>query len=274
VTPVSAGEVRAAAVWQKMNVCDRVWTKQPVQIKQEQAMPMARMIVAASRVCRVGIRASAVVILVGLSSCSIAPSLEKVQPHAVDISGQWALDRRDSDDVRALLKPLIEKKERHWRALEKRAADEGYTGWQDTDSGQPGGGDASTMQWMRQQRQKEAEELIAFVAPPSQLDINMSTRAGQQEISVKTDKGEGTRVLVPGQASSLFFEVGAFKVNSGWHGDTFIVDLHGSGENSMQIVQYYTVSDAGNRLDLRLEARLPELGKQTFHFNYKRVRSQ
>jgi hypothetical protein len=176
--------------------------------------------------------------------------------------------------VRARLKPLIEKKERHWRAIEKRVWDEGYTGSQDNDSGPPGGADGSTMQWMRQQRQKEDAALIAFIAPPTQLDIRMSTRAGQQEISVRTDKGEGTRVLVPGQSSSLFFEVGAFKVNSGWHGNIFIVDLHGSGENSMQIVQYYTVSDAGKRLDLRLEARLPELGKQEFHFNYKRIDSQ
>ena len=210
--------------------------------------------------------------LLALSSCSIAPSLDKAQPNNVDISGQWALDRQVSDDVRARLTPLIAKKERRWRNLEKRVMEEGNTDLPDHDSGPPSGGDTSTMGWMRQQRQKETDEVIAFVAPPTQLDIRMSTRDGHQEITVKTDKGEGTRVLVPGQSSSLFVGVGAFKVNSGWRGNTFVVDMDGSGDNSMQVVQYYTVSEAGARLDLRLEAQLPELGKQAFRFSYKRVR--
>jgi hypothetical protein len=188
-------------------------------------------------------------------------------PQAVDLNGSWALDRRDSDDVRARLMPLLEKKERRWRSLEKRMTEDSYAPPPET-------ADNSTMHWMRQQRQQEAEELIAFIAPPTQLDIQMSTRDGKQEVRVKTDKGEGTRVLVPGQTSSMFFGIGGFEVHSGWHSGAFIVDLKGSGDNSLQVVQYYTVTDAGNRLDMRMETRLPELGKQSFHFIYKRNTSQ
>jgi hypothetical protein len=176
------------------------------------------------------------------------------------------LDLRESDDVRARLVPLIEKKERRWRTLEKRMPEETF-------APPPEAADSSTMQWMRRQRQQEADVLIAFIAPPTQLDIQMSTRDGRQEIRVKTDKGEGTRVLVPGQSSSMFFTIGGFEVHSGWHKGAFIVDFKGSGDNSMQMVQYYTVTDAGNRLDMRMETRLPELGKETFHFIYKRTNS-
>jgi hypothetical protein len=188
-------------------------------------------------------------------------------PQAVDLSGSWALDRRDSDDVRGRLMPLIEKKERRWRSLERRMTDETFVP-------PPDAADNSTMHWMRQQRKQEAEELIAFVAPPAQLDILMSTRDGKQEVRVRTDKGEGTRILVPGQSSSMFFTIGGFEVHSGWHGGAFIVDFKGSGDNSLQVVQYYTVTDAGKRLDMRMETRLPELGKETFHFIYKRNDSQ
>jgi hypothetical protein len=188
-------------------------------------------------------------------------------PQTIDLSGSWALDRRYSDDVRARILPLIEKKERHWRSLEKRMTDETF-------APPPDAADNSTMQWMRQQRHQEAEVLLAFLAPPTQLDIQMSTLEGKQEVRVKTDKGEGTRVLVPGQSSSMFFGIGGFEVHSGWRKGTFVVDLKGSGDNSMQVVQYYTVIEGGSRLDMRVDTRLPELGKESFHFVYKRNGSE
>jgi hypothetical protein len=215
----------------------------------------------------------AMLALASMSSCGITPRMETTTSQVVALSGEWLLDRRDSDDVRARLMPLIEKKESRWRALEKRMGDESSISGSGADAPPPGGADLSTMQWMRQQRRSEAETLIGFIAPANQLDISMLSRDGLQEISVKTDKGEGTRVLVPGQPSSLFVGVGGFKLNSGWHGGTFIVSLSGSGDNSMQVVQYYTVTDGGDRLEMRMETRLPELGREDFHFVYKRNQS-
>jgi hypothetical protein len=209
--------------------------------------------------------------LLCMSACSLSPRVDTVAPLVIDLTGQWSLDRHASDDVRARLAPLIEKKERRWRSLEKRMTEEAFVAAPGAEATpQDGATDQSTMQWLRRERQQEAEALIAFIAPPTQLDIRQAIREGRQEISVKTDKGEGTRVLVPGQTSSLFVGVGGFKLNSGWQGEKFIVDLSGSGENSMHVVQYYTVFDAGKQMEMRMETRLPEFGKQAFRFIYKR----
>jgi hypothetical protein len=209
--------------------------------------------------------------LLWLSCCSMSPRMEATAPPVINLSGQWRLERHESDDVRARLTPLIEKKERRWRSLEKRVTEEAFVAAPGAEAvPQYGAMDQSTMQWLRRERQQEAEALIAFIAPPTQLEISHSIREGQPAIIVKTDKGEGTRVLVPGQASSLFVGVGGFKLNSGWQGEKFIVDLSGSGDNSMHVVQYYTLFDAGKQLEMRMETRLPELGKQAFRFVYKR----
>ena len=93
--------------------------------------------------------------------------MDKVASEAVDLTGDWVLDRRVSDDVRALLMPIIEKTERRWRLIERRFDEE------QSDPRQASGPspndtarsptEPSQMQWMRQMRRREADALIAFV---------------------------------------------------------------------------------------------------------------
>jgi hypothetical protein len=205
--------------------------------------------------------------------------MDKVASQAVDLTGDWELDRRVSDDVRARLLPIIERQERRWRKLERPFEDESSTsrpGGEPSAADMPraGTGEPSTMQWIRQMRRSEAEALIAFVAPATRLQIRQSMRQGRQEISVHTDKGEGTRILVPGEASALFVGMGSFELSSGWQKTRFVVDMRGTGDNSMHIVQYYSLLETGAQLEMRMEAYLPELGKQVFRFVFKRSLQQ
>jgi len=203
----------------------------------------------------------------------MSPRLENTATLPTDLSGQWTLDRHDSDDVRARLAPLFEKKERKWRTMEKHMADnatfvEPSHADNPGDSSSEGGADTSTLHWLRDQRQREVHSLIAFVSPATQLEIRQSAH----EIRFSSNKGEGTRALVPGEPSSLFVAIGGFAVTSGWQGNSFVVNSNGSGDNVTHIVERYTLLDQGAQLEERVEVRLPALGKQVFRFIYKRNR--
>jgi hypothetical protein len=220
-------------------------------------------------------RAVVMLTLVWVSSCAMAPTMDKVAPQGVDLTGDWLLDRHVSDDVRARLAPIIEKKELRWRSVERRYEDHAPLLGPDAEltpeaTLQGGPPEPSNMQWLQQQRHFAAEALIIFVSPAINLQIRQSTRQGRHEISVHTDKGEGTRVLVPGETSALFVSMGGFDLRSGWQKKHFVVDMRGTGDNAMIITQYYTVSDSGNELDMRMEAHIPEIGSQKFHFVYRR----
>lgn len=198
------------------------------------------------------------------SACSIAPSMRLVPEKPIDLSGEWTLDRRVSDDVRARLQPRFNKLESKWRKLEKQADDRGelFIAEPQAESGP----DNSTMHWIREQRAREMKALVAFTSPASQLQIKQSAR----EMRFTTDKGEGTRVLVPGDESSLFVAMGGFTVISGWKDSSFIIDNDGNGDNPIHMLERYTLLGDGSELEFQLVARLPEFGKETFRFVYKR----
>jgi hypothetical protein len=210
-----------------------------------------------------------------VSACSMSPTMNKVPPKDTDLTGDWALERHASDDVRARLAPLMEKRERKWRSLERRFEDDAPVRGPDAElppeaTHRGGQQEPTTIQWVRQQRQHAADELIAFVSPATKLEIRQSMQHGHQEISVHNDKQEGTRVLAPGETSALFNSMGSFDLSSGWQKTRFVVDMRGTEGNSMHIIQYYTLLESDTVLEMNMEAYLPELGKQKFRFVYKR----
>ena len=198
------------------------------------------------------------------SACSIAPSMRVVPEKPIDLSGEWVLDRRVSDDVRGRLQPRFNKLETKWRKVERQAQDRGELFLAEPQA--ESGPDNSTMHWIREQRDREMKALVAFVSPASQLQIKQSAR----ELRFTSDKGEGTRVLVPGDKSSLFVAMGGFTVLSGWKDRSFIVDNDGNGDNPIHTFERYTLNGEGSELEFQLVARLPEFGKETFRFIYKR----
>jgi hypothetical protein len=179
---------------------------------------------------------------------------------AAIFDGHWKLDQQASDDVKARLMPLFERDDRHWRRIAERFEDQPSR----PDSGSEGGDDGiSNMRWMQHERQKEVQTLIAQLMPATRLDIQHVDRS----IRFATDKGEGTRVLTPGETSTLFLEVGAFVVSSSWEKGGLLIELRGSGENRLRIVQRFKLH--GAQLDEQLEVKIPTIGKHSFHFVYK-----
>jgi hypothetical protein len=65
--------------------------------------------------------------------------------------------------------------------------------------------------------------------------------------------------------------MGGFALSSGWQKTKFVVDMRGTGENSAHIIQYYTLSESGAQLEMRMEARMPQIGKEEFRFIYNRA---
>jgi hypothetical protein len=211
-----------------------------------------------------------------VSGCTMTPTMDKVPPTSADLTGDWVLERHASDDVRARLTPLIAKKERKWRSLERRFEDDAPALGPDAElppeaMHRGGQQEPSTIQWIRQQRQHAADELIAFISPATKLEIRQSSEHGRHEISVHNDKQEGTRILVPGETSALFISMGSFDLSSGWQKTRFVVDMRGTEGNSMHIVQYYTLMTSNTELEMHMEAYIPEIGKQEFRFLYKRT---
>lgn len=177
--------------------------------------------------------------------------------------GRWRLDRQASDDVRARLLPIFEKNEKKWRRSAERFEDL-------PPPPGPGGGlevaddGISDIRWMQRERQKEIQALIAMISPASQLDV----QHGNGSIRISTDKGEGTRVVTPGESSSLFLALGGFKVSSTWQKGALLVESRGTGENKMRVVERYSLR--GDTLEELLEVKIPNVGKQTFRMVYRR----
>jgi len=212
-----------------------------------------------------------------LVACSLSPSLDSANSHAPNLSGRWVLDRQVSDDVRARLAPLFASKERRWQKSERLLEDtipqesptavtvQGPPQVASTQSSNDVAG-GSNLQWLQRQRQREALVIIAMLSPANQIEIKQAPR----ELRFSTDKGEGSRTLVPGESSSLFVAVGGFKVKSGWDDATFAIDSRGTGDNETHVVERYTLIESDAQLELRLVARVPMLGKQSFRFVYRR----
>jgi len=198
------------------------------------------------------------------TACSIAPSMKATPDKPIDFTGEWSLDRRVSDDVRAHLQPAFDKMESRWRKVEKRAEDrpELFIAEPQAETGP----DNSTLQWIREQRAREMKAMVVFLSPATQLQIKQSAH----EMRFTSDKGEGTRRLVPGEKSSLFVTMGGFDVQSGWKDGSFVIDNDGNGDNPIHVVERYTMLAGGSELELQVIARLPEVGKETFRFLYKR----
>jgi hypothetical protein len=226
-------------------------------------------------------RLSAVLGLLVLAACGGAPRLADIPVTTVDLVGEWALDRAASDDVRALLRPMIGRRERELsRQIQQagQASDELEVGESAGPppevSGpptQPAGrrpqeDDASMVGWLRRQQRLEFEAVIAWLSPASQLKIDKQ----DAQFRFLSDKGEGTRRFVPGEQSAVFNAFGGFDVSSGWDKDAFVVSSRGNGDNRIRLLETYTLLDGGATLEERVVARLPSLGKHEFRFIYRR----
>jgi len=177
------------------------------------------------------------------------------------LAGRWRLDSKASDDVRARLMPLFERNERRWRRRVE-PFDQPPPG---VEPG-PNTNDEtfSNVRWLQGERQKEIQVLIAMFSPATQLDIQVDGRT----VRIATDKGEGTRALTPGESSALFLNVGGFKVESEWKEGALLVESRGTEDNKLRIEERF--APVGDRLDKRLEVRIPGIGKQVFNFVYRR----
>jgi hypothetical protein len=192
----------------------------------------------------------------------------KDPPANLDVSrftGHWNLDRQSSDDVRARLLPLFAREEQRWRRNAERFED--LPPREAENHGNPAGDDGtSNFRWLQRERQKEAQALIAFAMPASQLDI----QASAHEIRIANDKGQGTRVLTPGESTALFVPIGGFIVTSSWQESGFVIDSKGEGENKIRVIEQYRVSSDGMQLEEHVELHFPAISKQMFRIVYRR----
>ncbi len=201
-------------------------------------------------------------------------------PADVDLAifdGHWRLDAQASDDVRARLLPKFEENEKRWRRKAERFDDQSPQEDRHGDSKGEGHGEKrgesrdanredgiSNLRWLQRERQKDVQTLLAMLMPATQLDIEHIDRS----LRIATDKGEGTRVITPGEESALFLPAGGFKVTSGWDHGGLLIESRGTGDNKLRILDRYTLRDG--KLEERMEVKIPNIGKQSFLFIYLR----
>ncbi len=199
----------------------------------------------------------------------MSPSLDEANAKAPSIAGRWTLDRQASDDVRSRLVPLFEKKDRRWRKMEdefeERSGERVNSPRAESRRIAPPEGQ-SNMQWLQEQRQQDFRVLISTLTPATRIEVQQTPK----QLRFSSDKGEGSRTLVPGDVSALFVGIGGFDVRSGWRKSTFVIDSRGTGENGMHMLEQYTLLESGSTLEEVLVAKIPEFGKQTFRFVYRR----
>jgi len=212
-----------------------------------------------------------------IAACGGTPRLAVAPKAAVNLTGEWVLDRAHSDDVRARIRPMFARKERELNRYIQRAEEDGDTDepiappadaakppQSDVNRKEPHD-DSSTVQWLRRQQRIEAEAIIAFLSPASELKIDKRNA----EYRFLSDKGEGTRRFVPGERSSVFNGFGGFEVMSGWEKSSFVVSSEGKGDNRIRLLERYTVL-ADGALEGKVVAHLPNLGKYEYRFLYRR----
>jgi hypothetical protein len=212
--------------------------------------------------------AAALWAVIALTGCSgMSSPTAKEPPAGIDIThfnGRWILDRQKSDDVRARLLPLFQREEQRWRHNAERFDDspprESEAHGNSADEG------VSNFRWLQRERQKEMQALVAFAMPATQLDLHV----GAHEVRISNNKGEGTRVLIPGESAALFVAVGGFTVASAWQDGGFTIDSRGEGENKIRVVERYRVNADGSQLDEQAEIHFPSIKKQLFHLVYRR----
>jgi hypothetical protein len=206
------------------------------------------------------------------AACGSSPKLAPKGPEVPNLSGRWTLERQSSDNVRERLLPLFERQDRRWRKAEQKIIERPpMPEASPPNSARPSEASdnlegVSTIQWFQRQRQKEADYIISLVAPAANIEIQQSAR----EFRFSSDKGQGSRTLTPGRPTTLFIAAGGFEVNSGWRENSFMIESLGSGENEMNITEFYTLLGA-DRLEERLVVRIPGIGKESFRLVYRRV---
>ncbi|HYM36268.1 MAG TPA: hypothetical protein VET48_12770 [Steroidobacteraceae bacterium] len=202
------------------------------------------------------------VIALGVAGCGSVASRSVTPPSAVvaRFSGHWVLDRQSSDDVHARLTPLFQRNEERWRRNAEKFDLPPPSEHGDSDQS------LSNVRWLQGERQKEIKALVTFAIPASQIDI----QASEHEMRFANNKGEGTRLLTPGEATNLFVPVGGFNVLSGWKDGTFVIESRGEGENKIHVVENYRLSVDNKQLEERLEVHLPNISNQVFHIVYRR----
>ena len=221
-----------------------------------------------SYVTRIVICLAAMLAAVGITGCAGSPT--RANPNIALLDGRWQLDRQASDDVRGRLLPLFLKNEEKWRRRAERfrfdepvLSVEGDGPGRNAEVRDDG---MSTLRWMQHERRKEIEVLIAMLSPATQIEIRRVDRS----IRIATNKGEGARVVTPGESSSLFLAAGGFNVSSAWAQGGLLIESRGNGDNKLQIVERFTLAADGTRVEEQLVVKIPDIGKQSFHFVYKR----
>src|SRR5262245_40802595 len=186
---------------------------------------------------------SAIALAIFLTACASTQTMP-VDEVARRLNGAWQVDTHASDNLRDRLLPLFKAREAKWRKDADR-----YLPPPSEERGAP------TVDWLLADRRRAVEELIARLTPATELQITASTR----EVRVKGNKGEGTRVLNPGQTSALILPQGRFKLSSLWDKGMFVIDMRGD-DNKLRVTEH--VAPIENGMEIRMVASIPEIGKQ------------
>ena len=203
-----------------------------------------------------------IVCVILLSNCAgVSSQSPQVANSAATLDGRWNLDRQASQDVRAILLPLFERNEKHWREREER-----YEAPPPRSEGQAASIDdgVSHLHWMQRERQKEVDALIALLSPATEIEFQQKDKS----IRIATNKEEGTRVVTPGEKSALFLSMGSFSVTSAWSHGSLRIESRGTEGNRLEVLEIFT--PRGDTLEKQMEVKIPEIRKQTFRFVYRR----
>jgi hypothetical protein len=202
-----------------------------------------------------------VLVTLGVSDCTSVSSQRLPDANAAAVlDGRWNLDLQASQDVRARLLPLLERNEQHWRQREEKydqppPRSDGASG---VDEG------VSHFLWLQHERQKEVDALIALLSPATQVDFQHKDGS----IRIATNKSEGTRVVTPGERSSLFLSVGSFEVTSAWSHGSLKIESRGTEGNRLDVTEVFT--PRADSLEKQMEVKIPGISKQSFRMVYRR----
>jgi hypothetical protein len=186
-----------------------------------------------------------------LAACSSTPpQAEQVKSFA----GRWLLDSDASDDVVNQLAGLYRKRDQRDLRYEERVRRELPESLEA----------ASNLQFLREQRQKQSDALVALLAPATELEVQQLPGGTVRLI----DNKRGTREVAPERSSSLINGAGSFEVTAEWDGNALTISTEGTNGNGISIDERYAM--AGDQLTALFVIRLPRIGKQKFRIRYRR----
>jgi hypothetical protein len=197
-----------------------------------------------------------------LAGCSSVGRYDPDPSHAVDLSGNWTLDRAASEDPKPLIEKLRPKPvSRRWDTF----PDEDDAGAQDGSSGpQPGGGTGGRGSRSRRGG-GEAQQQYAYrngneayshslVLKMLSADIaraeNLTIHQSADRLTI--DYGNSIRSFTPGSRSVVSAAWGVADQSSGWKGKEFVIAVR--PQAGVATTETFSLSDDGKHLleDLRM----------------------